>query len=64
MYCVTLLSVMCVAVIELGGPFMIGLVAFYMSAGIFRCILYNNVYSVLIQYRYSRIMGWNGQGSQ
>ena len=35
MYCVTLLSVMCVAVIELGGPFMIGLVAFYMSAGFF-----------------------------
>ncbi len=35
MYCVTLLSVICVVVIVFGGPFIAGLLAFYMSAGFF-----------------------------
>lgn len=35
MYCVTLLSVICVLVIESGGPFLIGLIVFYLSAGFF-----------------------------
>lgn len=35
MYCVTLLSTVCVAVIECGGPFVIGLIVFYLSAGFF-----------------------------
>lgn len=35
MYCVTLLSTICVVVIEMGGPFLAGLVVFYLSAGFF-----------------------------
>ena len=35
MYCVTLLSTICVLVIIAGGPFMIGLIVFYLSAGFF-----------------------------
>lgn len=35
MYCVTLLSTLCAVVIALGGPFLIGLIVFYLSAGFF-----------------------------
>lgn len=35
MYCITLLSVICVLVIETGGPFLVGLIVFYLSAGFF-----------------------------
>lgn len=35
MYCMTLLSTICVVVIELGGPFLAGLIVFYLSAGFF-----------------------------
>ncbi len=35
MYCVMLMSVICVVVLKLGGPFLIGLVVFYLSAGFF-----------------------------
>ena len=35
MYCVTLLSTICVLVIVSGGPFLIGLIVFYLSAGFF-----------------------------
>lgn len=35
MYCITLLSVICVLVIEAGGSFMIGLIVFYLAAGFF-----------------------------
>ena len=35
MYCITLLSTICVVVTEFGGPFMAGLIAFYLSAGFF-----------------------------
>ncbi|MBO5113514.1 MAG: hypothetical protein J6C12_09260 [Lachnospiraceae bacterium] len=35
MYCVTLLSTICAVVIELGGPFLAGLIVFYLSAGFF-----------------------------
>lgn len=35
MYCVTLLSTICVVIIQMGGPFMAGLVVFYLSAGFF-----------------------------
>ena len=60
MYCVTLLSVMCVAVIELGGPFMIGLVAFYMSAGFF--VIYFT--TMFIQFSYNTDIPelWAGMG--
>lgn len=60
MYCVTLLSVMCVAVIELGGPFMIGLVAFYMSAGFF--VVYFT--TMFIQFSYNTDIPelWAGMG--
>lgn len=35
MYSITLLSTACVVVIELGGPFLAGLIVFYLSAGFF-----------------------------
>ena len=35
MYCIMLLSVICVVVIEYGGPFFVGLIVFYLSAGFF-----------------------------
>lgn len=35
MYCITLLSVICVLIIENGGPFLVGLIVFYLSAGFF-----------------------------
>lgn len=35
MYCVTVLSVLCIVVLENGGPFLAGLVVFYLSAGFF-----------------------------
>lgn len=35
MYCVTMLSTICVVVIEMGGPFLAGLIVFYLSAGFF-----------------------------
>lgn len=35
MYCVTLLSTICVLIIVSGGPFLIGLIVFYLSAGFF-----------------------------
>ena len=35
MYCVMLLSVICVAVLRLSGPFLVGLIVFYLSAGFF-----------------------------
>lgn len=35
MYCVTLISTICVIVIGFGGPFLMGLLVFYLSAGFF-----------------------------
>lgn len=35
MYCVVVLSTICAVVIQFGGPFLIGLIAFYLSAGFF-----------------------------
>ncbi|MGN0352505.1 MAG: LuxR C-terminal-related transcriptional regulator [Roseburia sp.] len=35
MYCITLLSTICVVIIEFGGAFLIGLMVFYLSAGFF-----------------------------
>ena len=39
MYCVMLMSVICVVILKLGGPFLIGLVVFYLSAGFFAVFL-------------------------
>lgn len=35
MYCILLMSVICVVVLKMGGPFLIGLIVFYLSAGFF-----------------------------
>lgn len=35
MYCVMLLSTICIAVLKLAGPFLVGLMVFYLSAGFF-----------------------------
>lgn len=60
MYCVTLLSVMCMAVIELGGSFMIGLVVFYMSAGFF--VVYFTTMFIQFSYNTDIPEFWAGMG--
>ena len=35
MYCVMVLSTICIAVMEFSGPFLVGLIVFYLSAGFF-----------------------------
>lgn len=35
MYCVMVLSTICIAVLEFAGPFLVGLIVFYLSAGFF-----------------------------
>lgn len=42
MYIITLLSTICVVIIHLGGPFVIGLIVFYVSAGFFVVYFYSS----------------------
>ena len=49
MYCVTLLSTACVVIIEFGGEFLIGLVAFYLSSGFF-VVYFTTEFMELSQY--------------
>jgi len=60
MYCVTLLSVICVVVIVFGGPFIAGLLAFYMSAGFF--VVYFTTTFMQLSY-YLKVQSlWAGAG--
>ena len=49
MYSITLLSTACVVVIELGGPFLVGLIVFYLSAGFF-VVYFTTVFMELSRY--------------
>ncbi|MDD6736473.1 MAG: helix-turn-helix transcriptional regulator [Clostridiales bacterium] len=49
MYCVMILSTICIAVIEFAGPFLIGLIIFYMSAGFF-AVFFTTVFMELARY--------------
>ena len=60
MYCITLLSVICVVVIMLGGPFTVGLIAFYVAAGFF--VVYFTVTFVELSYSMRCPELWAGMG--
>lgn len=60
MYCITLLSVICVVVIMFGGPFTVGLIAFYVAAGFF--VVYFTVTFVELSYSMRCPELWAGMG--
>lgn len=60
MYCITLLSVICVIIIMLGGPFIIGLIAFYVAAGFF--VVYFTGIFVEMSYSMKCPKLWAGMG--
>lgn len=60
MYCVTLLSTMCVVIIVWGGPFMAGLIVFYLSAGFF--VVYFTTSFMDLSYYMKVPELWAGQG--
>ena len=60
MYCVMLLSTICIAVFEFAGPFLIGLIIFYISAGFF-AVFFTTAFMEFA--RYTRIPElWAGLG--
>ena len=60
MYCVALLSTICVIVIGFGGPFLLGLLVFYLSAGFFS--VYFTAGFMDIAYHSARRKLWAGLG--
>lgn len=60
MYCITLLSVICVLVIENGGPFLVGLIVFYLSAGFF--VVFFTTGFMDLSYRMNVPQLWAGIG--
>ena len=60
MYSITLLSTACVVVIELGGPFLAGLIVFYLSAGFF-VVYFTTVFMDLAGYMKTPAL-WAGIG--
>ena len=59
MYCVMMLSTICVVVITCGGPFILGLVVFYLSAGFFSIYFASSYASFVCNVR-GKTMGWTG----
>ena len=60
MYCVTVLSVIAMLVIEFGGAFIIGLIVFYLAAGFF--VVYFTTSFINISYNMSWPSMWTGAG--
>lgn len=60
MYCITLLSVICVVVIAMGGPFIVGLLFFYVSAGFF-VVYFTTVFMELSRFLEHKEL-WAGMG--
>lgn len=60
MYCVTILSTIYVVVIEMGGPFLAGLIAFYLSAGFF--VIFFTVSFMDLSYHMKMPELWAGLG--
>lgn len=60
MYCITLLSVICVLIIENGGPFLVGLIVFYLSAGFF--VVFFTTGFMDLSYRMNVPQLWAGIG--
>jgi DNA-binding CsgD family transcriptional regulator len=60
MYCVMMLSTICIAVLKLAGPFLVGLMVFYLSAGFF-VVFFTSGFMELA--RRMRVPGlWAGMG--
>lgn len=60
MYCVTVLSVIAMLVIEFGGAFIIGLIVFYLAAGFF--VVYFTTSFINISYNMGWTSLWTGAG--
>ena len=60
MYAVTILSTICVLIIESGGPFLPGLLIFYMSAGFFVVFFTNGFLQLSYRMQDGRL--WTGMG--
>lgn len=60
MYCVTVLSVIAMLVIEFGGAFIIGLIVFYLAAGFF--VVYFTTSFINISYNMGWASMWTGAG--
>lgn len=60
MYCVMMLSTLSVAILQLGGSFLIGLIVFYLSSWIFRRILYDLFSGAVRRYPLPAPLGRNG----
>lgn len=60
MYCVMMLSTICVVVITCGGPFLLGLVVFYLSAGFFSIYFASSF--MLLSYAMKEGKLWAGLG--
>ncbi len=60
MYCVTVLSVLCIVVLENGGPFLAGLIVFYLSAGFFVVFFTINFVRISARMKCSKL--WAGLG--
>lgn len=64
MYCVMVLSTICIAVLKLSGPFLVGLIVFLSVGRIFRSVLHLRLYGDCPPYEGARAVGRNGTGSQ
>ena len=62
MYCVTVLSVIAMLIIEFGGAFIIGLIVFYLAAGFFVVYFTTGFINVSYGRRWSAL--WSRKGSQ
>ena len=64
MYCIMVLSTICVAILKFAGPFMAGLIVFYLSAGIFCRVLYFRFYGNIPPYENPGTLGRYGTGGK
>ena len=60
MYCVMLLSTVCVVMIQFGGPFLAGLIVFYLSAGFFAVYFTTGFLALSLEMK--RPVLWAGMG--
>ena len=60
MYCVMMMSVLSIVVLNLGAPFLIGLVVFLPVLGLFRCLLYSELYGAFPAYAPAVAVGGHG----
>ena len=65
MYCIMVLSTICVAILKFAGPFMAGLIVFYLSAGFFVVFfLYFRFYGNIPPYENPGTLGRYGTGGK